>query len=52
VEADVRTREVAYTVVRESPDLPATEDGDMVDTSELGFTEAPADIPLEGGGSE
>jgi len=52
VEADVRTREVAYTVVRETPDLPITDDGDTVDTSELGFTEAPADIPIEDGGRE
>jgi len=52
VEADGRTREVAYTVVRETPDLPITDDGDTVDTSELGFTEAPADIPIEDGGRE
>lgn len=50
VEADVRTREIAYQVVRDAPDLPATEDGDAVDTDALGFTEAPADIPVEGTG--
>jgi len=46
VEADVRRREVAYTVVRETPDLPVTEDGDAIDAKELGFTEAPGDIPI------
>jgi hypothetical protein len=52
VEADVRAREISYTVVRDEPELPATEDGDAIDGEALGFTEAPAEIPLGGDGDE
>jgi hypothetical protein len=55
VEADVRRREVAYTVVRgtDGTDLPTDEAG-RVDYEDRGFTKAPASIEVEdtGGNGE
>jgi len=47
VDVDARTTEVAYTIVREEPDLPIDEAGG-VDYGDLGFTQGPGgEVPVE-----